>query len=134
MRFKYNIMLFLWNLFILFIFIFPCYAWELHKFDSTDNKLFASVCVFQIIDGLTTVNLLKKDNGIKNDWAWKYRTQHPSIERLWAVKGAELLGAYYLGKMLPNKFRKGFFILVNATLIYCINNNLSLGAGLSITF
>ena len=111
-----------------------CHAWELDTFDRQDKQLFASVCIFQIVDGLTTVDLLKKDIKMSSTWSWKYGTNHPSAERLWAVKGAELIGAYYVGKLMPKKIRKGFYLLVDMTLIYCIQNNLDLGAGLSIKF
>jgi hypothetical protein len=111
-----------------------CHAWELDTFDHQDKQLYASVRIFQIVDGLTTMDLLKKDVKISNTWAWKYGTNNPSAKRLWAVKGAELIGAYYVGKLMPKKIRKGFYLLIDMTLIYCIKNNLDLGAGFSITF
>lgn len=109
-----------------------CFAGD---FDKTDKKLFASVCILQIIDGLTTVDMLKdKNNYIMDTWSWKYNCKRPSAEHLWGIKTAELIGAYCVGKALPSKWRKVFFIGVDSLLLFCIHHNLKAGAGFSITF
>ena len=110
-----------------------CFAGD---FDETDKKLFTSVCGFQVVDGLTTMSHLKNNdlNYISNDWNWKYGCKRPSSGHLWGIKTAELVGAYYIGKALPDKWRKGFFMTIDATLLFCIHNNLKAGAGISITF
>ena len=109
---------------------------KLHDFDKTDKQLFASVCILQIVDGLTTQSYLgnSPDNYIKDIWNWKYGTRRPSPELMWAVKTAELGGAYFVGKALPSKWRKGFFIAVDSLLLFCIQHNLKIGAGFAITF
>ena len=119
---------------IIIILLFPtlCIAGD---FDLHDKQLFASVCLFQVIDGLTTMDVLKHDgNYMDSKWSWKYGTKYPSAAHVWGLKAVELVGAYYVGKALPSKWRKGFYLLIDATLIYCIQHNLNAGAGFSITF
>lgn len=118
-------------LFILLLIPSICAA---DDFDLYDKELFASVIVLQIIDGLTTVDLLSKGNYIDKNWNWKYGTRYPSPGHMWGVKAAELIGAYYVGKALPRKHRKVFYLLVDATFIYCIQGNLKIGAGLKFNF
>lgn len=110
------------------------YSFELHKFDDTDKALFATVIISQIADGLTTNNWIEQGGYIKNTWNWKYGTDRPSPGKLWGIKAAELLGVYYIGKILPSKARKVFYIITASTLIYCVQGNLRMGAGFSIGF
>jgi len=118
------------------IFLFmavPAYA---DDWTNEDTMLFTSVCVFQIVDGLTTMSHLENNdlNYISNTWNWKYGCKRPSAGQMWGVKAVELVGAYYVGKTLPTKWRKVFFIGADCVLVYCIQNNLRAGAGFSITF
>ena len=118
----------------LLIFIqLPAFA---EDFDKLDKQLFTSVCVLQLVDGLTTMSHLKNNdnNYIYDTWNWKYGCERPSPEHLWGIKAIELVGAYYIAKALPSKWRKGFFIAIDATLLFCIQHNLRAGAGISITF
>ena len=109
---------------------------KLHDFDKYDKQLFTSVCILQVIDGLTTMSLLgqNENNYIFDEFNWKYGTRRPSPEHMWAVKAVELGGAYFVGKSLPSKWRKGFFIAVDSLLLFCIQHNLKVGAGFAITF
>ena len=121
---------------LLFIFLaMPslCYA---DDFSKTDKQLFASVCILQVIDGLTTMNHLgqNENNYIMDTWNWKYGTRRPSSELMWGVKALELAGAYYVGKALPRKWRRGFYIATDSLLLFCIQHNLKIGAGFSITY
>lgn len=110
-----------------------CFAGD---FDKIDKQLFTSVCILQVVDGLTTMSHLgsSPDNYIMDTWNWKYGTKRPSPELMWTVKAVELGGAYFVGKALPSKWRKGFFIGVDSILLFCIQHNLKIGAGFSITY
>ena len=107
-----------------------------YPYGKYDKGFFASVCVLQVVDGLTTMSHLGKDenNYISDTWNWKYGTERPSAGHMWTVKAAELIGCYYVAKYLPPKIRKVFFIGVDSLLIYCIQNNLKMGAGIRINF
>lgn len=119
----------------LFMFLIPSFCFA-SDFSGKDKHLFASVCVLQVLDGLTTMNHLSNnpDNYIFDEFNWKYGTRRPSPELMWGVKALELTGAYYIGKALPSKYRKTFFIGVNSLLFFCIYHNLKVGAGFSITY
>lgn len=105
-------------------------------FDEIDKGLFTFVCILQVVDGLTTMGHLSNspDNYIMDTWNWKYGTERPSPELMWGVKAIELVGAYYVGKALPPKWRKVFYITVDSLLLFCIQHNLKIGAGFAITF
>lgn len=103
-------------------------------FSKKDKILFGSVCALQVIDGLTTANMLKNGSVITKDWAWKYGTNRPSSGRMWGIKALELGGAYVVAKQLPPKWRKGFFIAVDSLLFFCIQHNLRCGAGFTVNF
>ena len=103
-------------------------------FSKSDKALFGTVVLFQVIDGLTTADMLKDGSVMSNDWDWKYGTDTPSASRMWGVKALELGGAYVIAKNLPPAWRKGFFIAVDVLLLYCIQNNLQAGAGFNIAF
>lgn len=122
-------------IFVGFLTIIPSSSFA-EDFDKLDKQLFISVCILQFVDGLTTMSHLgnNEDNYIYDTWNWKYGCERPSAEHIWAIKTAELVGVYFIAKALPPKWRKGFFIAVDATLIFCIQNNLKAGAGISITF
>lgn len=103
-------------------------------FDKADKNLFASVCILQLADGLTTADMLKDGSNIHDNWAWKYGTKRPSAGRMWGVKALELGGAYIVAKSLPPKWRKGFFVVVDMLLLSCLQHNLRCGAGFTVTF
>ena len=109
---------------------------KLHDFDKADKAFFTSVCVLQVVDGLTTMSHLgqNENNYIHDTWNWKYGTERPSPELMWTVKAVELGGAYVVGRMLSSKWRKGFFIAVDSLLLFCIQHNLKAGAGFAVTF
>ena len=119
----------------MFLLLLPtiCFAGD---FDKTDKQLFTSVCILQVVDGLTTQSLLGQNdnNYIIDTWNWKYGCRRPSPEHMWGIKALELGGAYVVGKALPSKWRKGFFIAVDSLLLFCIQHNLKVGAGFAITF
>lgn len=104
------------------------------SYDKHDKALFTTVVLCQIADGLTTDYDLQRGNHIDGAWAWKYGTNTPSTGRMWGVKAAELVGAYYVGKLLPRKWRRVFFTVVGTTLILCAGSNISGGAKFSISF
>ena len=115
---------------LLIILLFPALVFA-GDFDKTDKALFGTVCFMQIADGLTTMSLQKDNIYISDNWSWKYGTNSPSSERMWLVKGTELVGGYYVAKWLPDKYRKVFLFGVNMLLLSCVNHNLSIGAGFS---
>ena len=41
-------------------------------FSKSDKALFGTVVLFQVIDGLTTADMLKDGSVMSNDWAWKF--------------------------------------------------------------
>lgn len=110
-----------------------CFAGD---FDEMDKRLFAATCILQVVDGLTTMGHLgnSPDNYIMDTWNWKYGTKRPSPELMWGVKVVELVGAYYVGKALPPKWRKAFYIVTDSLLLFCIQHNLKIGAGFAVTF
>ena len=103
-------------------------------YSKADKALFGTVATLQIVDGLTTVDLLSGGMPICDTWAWKYGTNRPSASKMWLVKSAELGGAYVIGRYLPQAWRKGFFLAVDALLFSCIMDNMRFGAGFSITY
>ena len=108
-----------------------CFAGD---FSKADRALFGTVVLFQVVDGLTTADMLKDGSVMSSDWDWKYQTNRPSAGRLWGVKALELGGAYIVARNLPPAWRKGFFIAVDVLLLYCIQHNLQAGAGFNIAF
>ena len=108
-----------------------CFAGD---FSKTDRAMFGTVVFLQVVDGLTTADMLNDGSVISNDWAWKYGTDRPSTSRMWGVKALEIGVGYVVAKNLPPAWRKGFFIAVDCLLLYCIQHNLQAGAGFAIAF
>lgn len=100
-------------------------------FDKTDKYLFATLIAAQATDGLTTVAGLERGDEIHRAWSWKYGTSTPSTELLWAVKSAEIVGAYYAASVLPSRARKVFLSGTALLLFSCALNN---GLHFSLTY
>ena len=103
-------------------------------YSKADKALYGTVAALQVVDGLTTVDLLSGGMPICDTWAWKYGTNRPSASKMWLVKSAELGGAYVVGRYLPPVWRKAFFIGVDMLLMGCIMDNVRFGAGLTLTY
>ena len=108
-----------------------CFAGD---FSKSNRALFGTVVLLQVVDGLTTADMLKDGSVMSGDWAWKYGTDRPSTSRMWGVKALELGIGYVVARNLPPAWRKGFFIAVDVLLLYCIQHNLQAGAGFNIAF
>ena len=102
--------------------------------DKKDKVLYGMVVGFQITDGLTTADHLRKGGHIYNAWAWKYGTDRPSPLRLWGVKAAELGVAYVVADKMPSKYRKPFLAIVAGTLAIYTMDHMSKGAGITVTW
>ena len=103
-------------------------------YSKTDKALFGSVVALQVVDGLTTADMLSDGSVMSGDWAWKYGTDTPSASRMWGIKALELGGAYVAGRYLPPAWRRGFFLIVDSILLYCIQTNLQVGAGFTVNY
>ena len=109
----------------LILILIPINCFHFDKWNRADKTLFGTVATLQIIDGLNTNYLLgeSEQNYIHDTWSWKYGTQRPSSEHLWAVKAIETVGAYYIADALPSTYRKPFLFGIDAILIGCIKHN-----------
>ena len=120
------------KLIILLLLLPACVCAE--GWDKKDKVLYGMVVGFQITDGLTTADHLRKGGHIYNAWAWKYGTDRPSPLRLWGVKAAELGVAYYVADKMPSKYRKPFLAIVAGTLAIYTMDHMSKGAGITVTW
>jgi hypothetical protein len=120
---------------LLLVIVFLLIGCSHTKWSKTNKVAFGTVCVAQTLDGLTTAHQLNEnnDNYIAERWCWKYGTERPNAETLWAVKAVELGACWIIANQIRNeKWRNIFLWGVSGLLFTCaISNN---GSGIGFHF